>query len=67
MLLWERMHSLHGFENCMMDIMDDRPEIHELADRLVDYDIGFIRSMHASPAIASTPSTSPRTGAPSTT
>ncbi len=46
MLLWERMHSLHGFENCMMDIMDDRPEIHELADRLVDYDINFIRSMH---------------------
>lgn len=47
MLLWERMHSLHGFENCMMDIMDDKPEIHDLADRLVEYDINFIRSMHA--------------------
>lgn len=46
MLLWERMHSLHGFENCMIDIMDDRKEIHELADHLVEYDIAYIRNMH---------------------
>jgi len=46
MLLWERMHSLHGFESCMIDLMDDRPEIHELADRIVEYDLGVIRNMH---------------------
>ena len=23
MLLWERMQALHGFENCMLDLMDD--------------------------------------------
>lgn len=46
MLLWERMHTLHGFENCMMDIMDDKPEIHELADRIVDYNIALLRNLH---------------------
>lgn len=46
MLLWERMHSLHGFANCMMDLMDDRREIHELADRILDYDIAVVRNMH---------------------
>ena len=46
MILWERMHTLHGFENCMMDLMDDSPLIHELADRLIDYDIGVVRNMH---------------------
>jgi uroporphyrinogen decarboxylase len=46
MILWERMHSLHGFENCMLDMMDDTPEINELADRLIDYDIAVARNMH---------------------
>jgi len=46
MLLWERMHSLHGFENCMLDLMDDTPAIHELADRIVQYDLAVIRNMH---------------------
>lgn len=46
MLLWERMQALHGLENCMVDMLDDIPHIHELADRLVDYDITFIREMH---------------------
>lgn len=46
MILWERMHSLHGFENCMIDLVDDTPEINELADRIVEYDIGIIRNMH---------------------
>jgi hypothetical protein len=46
MILWERMHSLHGFENCMLDLMDDRPEIHELAEHIVAYDLGIIRNMH---------------------
>ena len=46
MILWERMHSLHGFENCMLDLMDDRPELHELAEHIVEYDIAVIRNMH---------------------
>jgi len=46
MILWERMHSLHGFENCMMDLMDDRREIHELADRILAYDIAVVRNMY---------------------
>ena len=46
MLLWERLQALHGFENCMYDIMDNTPEINDLADRLVQYDIDFIRNMH---------------------
>ena len=46
MILWERMHSLHGFENCMIDLMDDSAEIHELAERILDYDIAVVRSMH---------------------
>ncbi|HUU59382.1 MAG TPA: uroporphyrinogen decarboxylase family protein [Phycisphaerae bacterium] len=46
MILWERMHSLHGFENCMIDLIDDRPEIHELADRILQYDIEVVRSLH---------------------
>jgi len=46
MILWERMHSLHGFENCMMDLMDDAPAIHELADRILEYDIAVVRQMY---------------------
>ena len=46
MLLWERMHTLHGFENCMMDLMDDSPQIHELADRILEYDIALVRKVH---------------------
>jgi len=46
MILWERMHSLHGFENCMMDMMDDLPGIHELADRIVEFDLAVVRNMH---------------------
>jgi hypothetical protein len=46
MILWERMHSLRGFENCMIDLMDDTPEIHEIADRILDYDVAVVRNMH---------------------
>ena len=46
MILWERMHSLHGFEACLIDLMDDRPEIHELADRILAYDLAVVRNMH---------------------
>jgi len=46
MILWERMHSLHGFENCMIDLMDDNPRLGELADRILEFDLGIIRNMH---------------------
>lgn len=46
MILWERMHSLHGFENCMIDLMDNTREINELADRIIEYDIAIVRNMH---------------------
>lgn len=46
MMLWERMHALHGFENLMVDLMDDRPEVYELADRIVDYNLAVVRNMH---------------------
>ena len=45
MILWERMHSLHGFENCMMDLMDRSPAIEELADRILDFDLAVVRQM----------------------
>ena len=46
MLLWERMQALFGFENCMIAMMENDPAIHDLADRLTEYDITFIRAMH---------------------
>ncbi len=46
MILWERMHSLRGFENAMVDLMDDTPQIHEIAERILDYDITLVRNMH---------------------
>jgi len=45
MLLWERMQTVHGFANCMIDLMDDRAEIHELADRIVEFHVAIIRGM----------------------
>ncbi|MBM4019240.1 MAG: hypothetical protein FJ288_13105 [Planctomycetes bacterium] len=46
MILWERMHSLHGFENCMIGLMEDSPALHELADRILDFHLGIVRGMH---------------------
>jgi uroporphyrinogen decarboxylase len=41
--LWERIHFLRGFENAMLDIADDEPRLHELIDRIVDYNIESTR------------------------
>jgi len=46
MILWERMHSLHGFENSMIDLVEDRPAVHELADRILEFDLAVVRHMH---------------------
>ena len=40
---FERMQYLRGSENLFVDIADDLPELHELADRLVDWSIDTIR------------------------
>ncbi|MFP4494224.1 MAG: uroporphyrinogen decarboxylase family protein [Puniceicoccaceae bacterium] len=44
--VWERMHMLHGFENCLIALIEDEPGIHELADRIVDWCIAHIHAMH---------------------
>ncbi len=35
--IWERMQLLRGDEAIMIDLMEERPEVEELADRLFDY------------------------------
>ena len=42
MVLFERMHSLYGFENVLCDLLADRPAMEALADRIVDVHLGFV-------------------------
>lgn len=45
MLLFERMHSLHGFENTLADLYLERERMERLADRIVEFDLGVIRNI----------------------
>lgn len=45
MLLFERMHALHGFENTLADLYLKRERIEMLADRIVEFDLGIIRNV----------------------
>lgn len=45
MLLFERMHALHGFENTLADLYLERERIEMLADRIVEFDLGIIRNV----------------------
>ena len=45
MLLFERMHALHGFENTLTDLYLERQRIEMLADRIVEFDLGIIRNI----------------------
>jgi uroporphyrinogen decarboxylase len=45
MLLFERMHSLHGFENTLTDLYLERKQIEALADRIVEFDLGIIENI----------------------
>jgi len=45
MVLFERMHSLHGFENVLMGLMLDRPAMAALADRIVEVQLNRIENM----------------------
>lgn len=45
MLLFERMHSLRGFENLLTDLYLEKEKIENLADRIVDFDISIIKNI----------------------
>lgn len=45
MLLFERMHSLRGFENLLLDLYIEKENIAKLADKVVEIQIGIIENM----------------------
>ncbi len=45
MLLFERMHALHGFENTLTDLMLERARIERLADRIVAFDLRIMENI----------------------
>ena len=45
MLLFERMHSLRGFENTLVDLYMERENIDKLADKIVEFDIALIENI----------------------
>ena len=45
MLVFERMHALHGFEQTLADLYLDRERMEMLADRIVAFDLGMIESI----------------------
>ncbi len=45
MVLFERMHSLHGFESTLVDLYTDRPAMEDLADLIVDTHVGFVEEV----------------------
>jgi|SRR5450759_532326 uroporphyrinogen decarboxylase len=45
MLLFERLHSLRGFSNTLIDLASGDPRFETLADRVVNYDLAIIRNI----------------------
>ncbi len=45
MLLFERLHSLRGFSNTLMDLAIEDARIEILADQIVEYDLAIIRNI----------------------
>jgi uroporphyrinogen decarboxylase len=45
MIFFERLHSLRGFQNLMLDLYVDKRKISELADRVVDIQVGIIENI----------------------
>lgn len=45
MLLFERLHALHGFENTLTDLYLERERIEMLADRIVEFDLSIIENI----------------------
>lgn len=42
MVLFERMHTLYGFENVLCGLLEDRPAMERLADRIVETHLAFV-------------------------
>lgn len=45
MLLFERMHALHGFQNTLTDLYLERERIEFLADKIVEFSLGIIENI----------------------
>jgi hypothetical protein len=45
MLLFERMHALHGFENTLTDLLLEREKIETLADKIVEFNLGIVSNI----------------------
>lgn len=45
MLLFERMHALHGFEATLADLYLERERIEHLADQIIEFDLGIIENI----------------------
>ncbi len=45
MVLFERMHSLHGFEDTLVDLYDDRSAMEDLADMIVETHVTLVREV----------------------
>lgn len=42
-MIWEQMHFLHPYEDCLVGIMGDTPEINRIADLITDYAEGCVK------------------------
>lgn len=42
MILFERMHSLYGFDSVLLGLLDDRPAMEALADRIVEVHLALV-------------------------
>jgi uroporphyrinogen decarboxylase len=45
MVLFERMHTLHGFENTLVGLYEDRPAMEDLADMIVDTHVTLVQEI----------------------
>lgn len=45
MLLFERMHALHGFEDTLMDLRAERQRMEHLAEKIVTFNLGIIENI----------------------
>jgi hypothetical protein len=45
MVLFERMHTLYGFENVLCDLVLDRPAMARLADHIVDVNVRLVENV----------------------
>jgi hypothetical protein len=45
MVLFERMHTLHGFEETLVDLYENRPAMEDLADMIVETHVTLVREL----------------------